>query len=62
LFCVTENRNPNTAAAAQPPAGAAKAKGGTFRATASSLAATLHLPPLLQAFVNTVARQKQVGK
>jgi hypothetical protein len=60
-FCRTENRNPNIATAAQPAAAAAKARGGTSRAIAARLAATLHLPPLLQAFVSTVARQQQVG-
>ncbi|WIA12344.1 hypothetical protein OEZ85_012395 [Tetradesmus obliquus] len=57
----TENQNPNTRTAAQPAAAAAKAKGGAARTTAARLAAGRHLPPLLQAFVTTVARQKQSG-
>jgi hypothetical protein len=60
--CHTENQNPNTRSAMQPAAGAAKAKKGTAQAAAARLTAGLHLPPLLQAFVTTVARQKQVGK
>ncbi|KAF6261308.1 condensin II non structural maintenance of chromosomes subunit-domain-containing protein [Scenedesmus sp. NREL 46B-D3] len=54
-----ENRNPNTAAAAQPLVAAVKSKIGTTRAAAACLPAGVHLPPLLHAFVSAAARQKQ---